>query len=147
MGKKKIKLPSEILAENLKGKGWRIVEDVKASKFEVSDLELVSFLKKGEKSVDGEEMRKRAVSLKANSGLDDAKYILDHQADIPVEFRKKYLMFPGTLFDCLHVTSLFWHEGEWKPSFVPVGFISGFLSGYEEDSAFVRSKFPSSGQA
>ncbi len=120
------KLPSVLLDENIAGKGWEIVENVKPSKFEINELELVSFLEKGEDEVVGEEMRRRAVRLRANLGLDDAKFVLDHQAEILVGFRGKFLLFPGTLFDCLHIICLFWKDGEWRPCFVPVGFNFAF---------------------
>ncbi|TSC84381.1 MAG: hypothetical protein G01um101413_676 [Parcubacteria group bacterium Gr01-1014_13] len=143
MSKKTPKLPSELLADRLKKKGWAIVENVKPSKFEVKDLELVSILKDGEESVDGDTMRQRATNLKANFGLDDAKYILDHQAEIPVEFRGKYLIFPGTLFDCMHIPSIRWEDGKWQFGFIPVSF--GF--NYGDDDLLVRSKHANKGQA
>jgi len=139
------KLPSVLLDENIAGKGWEIVEDVKPSKFEVKDLELVSFLEKDkdEESVKGEVVRQRAVSLRANLGLDDAKYVLDHQIEIPVEFRGKFLLFPGTLFDCLHIVCLFWKDGQWQPCFLPVGF--GF--DFDDVDLLVRSKSARNAQA
>ncbi len=137
------KSQSQILADNLKKKGWNIVEDVGASEFKVKDLELVSFLKEGEEGVSGEKLRRRAVKLKANFGLEDAKYVLDHQAEIPVEFRGKYIMFPGTLFDCLHIVSIKWEDNKWQFGFVPVGFGFDFVG----DDFLVRCKNAHHGKA
>lgn len=143
MSGKTNKLPSVLLDDNIAGKGWKPVENVKPSKFEVKDLELVSFLENGEESIKGEVMHQRAIRLRANLGLEDVKYILDHQAEIPVEFRGKFLLFPGTLFDCLHIVCLFWKDGEWCPAFLPTGF--GF--NFDDEDLLVRSKSAGKAQA
>ena len=58
--------------------------------------ELVYFLNEGESSVTGDVMIERAKVLNASLGEEDGKYILDHQGEIPEEFRGKvYLVFPG----------------------------------------------------
>ncbi len=103
-------------------KGWEIVEDIAPSKFQVKDLEFISFLEKGEEYIGGEVMRQRAVKLKANLGLADAKYLLDHQAEIPAKLRgKKYIVLPGTVLrdSCgdLGVPYLGWGGGRWVLDF------------------------------
>lgn len=115
---KKPSFPSKKIAAEY---GFTVMEDVAPSKFEVKDLELVSFLEDGESYVPGEVMRTRAVTLKANLGLSDAKYTYDHQAEIPPEFRKYYLVFTSTLLRrpgrrpgrCPHVAILYWIGGRW----------------------------------
>lgn len=118
---KKGKFPSQTLDANLIPNGWEIVEDVEPSKFQIKDLEMVSFLENGEEYVKGEVLRKRAVGLKANLGLADAKYILDYQAEIPPEFRTKYFVFPGTLLRSpdgdLRVAYLGWDGERWCHNF------------------------------
>jgi hypothetical protein len=143
MTAKKEGSPSETIVKNLEDKGWKIVENVEATEFEVKDLELVSVLKDGEESVEGDEMRRRAVSLMANLGLDDAMYIFDHQAEIPPEFRGKYILFPGTLFDCQHIPSMWWEDGKWLFGFIPV--IIGLK--FFEDDFLVRCKNTRHGKA
>lgn len=96
---------------------WEIVEDVPPSKFKISDLKFLSFLKKGKSSATGKTMRRRAVAMKGNLGLADVKYVLEHQAEIPVEFQNNYLVFPGTLlrdpYGLLCVAYLYWGGGRW----------------------------------
>lgn len=97
-------------------KGWTIVGegDVQSSKFEVKDLELVSFLKNREKYVHGETVRKRADALEANLGLIELLYTLNHQAEIPVGFKGKYLEFTRQLLRSpshrFYMVHLCWEE-------------------------------------
>ena len=56
--------------------------------------ELVPFLSEGESCVSGDTMVERAQELKANLGEEDGAFILEHQNDIPQEYRGKiYLVF------------------------------------------------------
>lgn len=120
--------PSAILAADLipeyidecdNKRKWKILEDVVWFEFKISDLKLASFLRKGESHVGGQTMRRRAVVMKTNLGLIDAKFVLDHQAEIPVEFRNNYLIFPGTLLrrqdggGRMYVASLCWRDIRW----------------------------------
>jgi hypothetical protein len=59
------------------------------------ELELTPFLKDGENYVGGAEMVKRAKKLGGLTGLAHAKHLLDHQGEIPVEWRNFYLVFAG----------------------------------------------------
>ncbi|TSC83730.1 MAG: hypothetical protein G01um101413_870 [Parcubacteria group bacterium Gr01-1014_13] len=98
-------------------RGWEVVEDVAPSKFEVKDLELISFLENGEEWIGTKEMYKRAVDLNANLGLVDAKYVLEHQGEISAEFRKRSLLFTGTkaldLQGILCFPFLYWSGNHW----------------------------------
>src|SRR3989344_4584206 len=79
--------------------GWKLVENVtEAMEFKIKDLELVSFLRGGESYINGEEMVRRAKELKINFGQQQAEYLLANQDQIPKEFRKHYLPFPGTVW-------------------------------------------------
>ncbi len=130
--------PSATLAADIIPKEWVVVEDVQPSKFQVKDMEMVSFLETGEDYVKGEVMRKRAVGLKANLGLADAKYLLDHQAEIPLEFQNKYIVFPGTVLrgsgGGLHVPCLGWDGDRWVLNFFWVD------GGFRDFGRLARSK-------
>ncbi len=118
MGKLKLgQFPSEIQAADLIPEGWTVVEDVEPSKFNVSDLEFVSFLEGEEQSVTGEEMRKRAVTLQGNLGLCDGKRMIACQNEIPEDLRSKYIVLPGTVLrysvGFLLVPCLLWFGDRW----------------------------------
>lgn len=115
----KSEFPSAAIAREY---GYTVVEDVAPTLDPDADLEFVSFLEPGESVVSGETMRKRAVALKANLGLADLKFLLEHQDKIPAEFRgTKYLAFPGTVLrsphGCLFVACLYWDVGRWVVDF------------------------------
>lgn len=120
MGKLKfVGHPSSTLASSY---GYTVLEDVTPSEFKVVDLELVPFLNPEDGGrIGGETLRQRAVTLKANLGLVNAKYILDHQSEIPTEFRDYVLVFTGTLLRVsgggLHVACLCWYGGCWHLDF------------------------------
>ncbi len=107
----------EYTNQNGNKRKWEIIEDGAPSTFKISDLELVSFLKKRANPVSGETMRKRAADLRANLGLADAKYVLEHQAEISDRFQNYYLVFPGTVLrdhvGYLNVACLCWSGGRW----------------------------------
>lgn len=79
-------------------KGWTIVEDVEPSQFDIKDLEFLTPLKNGEFSITSNEVRKRAIEMKGNLGLDDAAYFLKHQKDIPEELKDKHISSFPVLF-------------------------------------------------
>lgn len=119
MGKLKLALqPCQIHAANLIP-DWckEIVEDVAPTDFKVSDLEFIRFLNEGESPIGGTAMRQKAVVLKANYGLSDAKRLLDHQDEIPTDMRGKYIVFTGTVLrvsdGVLCVAYLYWFVGRW----------------------------------
>lgn len=98
--------------------GWTLLENVGRRITSVRDLELVPFLKGGEDYINGEEMARRArMELDANLGQSDAEYMLEHQDEIPAEFRKYYLVFPGTVWRDAdgdrYVPYLRWSGGRW----------------------------------
>lgn len=122
MGKLKLgQFPSETHAADLIPEGWAVVEDVEPSEFNISDLEFISFLEGDEQYVAGEEMRKRAVTLRGNLGLCDGKRLLAGQNEIPEDLRSKYIALPGTVLrnpgGSLSVPFLFWCGFRWFMGF------------------------------
>lgn len=98
--------------------GWELLKDVDFVPIGPSELELVPFLKAGENSIDGEEMVRRArEEIRANLGQRYAEYLLEHQQDIPKEFRKYYIVFTGTVWRSpaggLRVAYLYWSDEQW----------------------------------
>ncbi|OGH70043.1 MAG: hypothetical protein A3C90_02585 [Candidatus Magasanikbacteria bacterium RIFCSPHIGHO2_02_FULL_51_14] len=130
--------PSERLAADLIPDNWEVVEDVEPSEFEVGDLAFPGFLMEGETCIDGEEMRRRAVQLKANFGLVDGKRLLAHQDEIPVELRGKAIVLSGTLLrdpdGRLYVACLDWDDDRWYLGFFWLG------GGWRVDDRLVRRK-------
>lgn len=134
--------PSELLAAELipeyedksgKKRKWEILEDVQPIEFKVGDLEFPAFLKDGDPGyILGDELRRRAAgALKANLGLVAAKYLLEHQDEIPVEMQKFYIVLPGTLLrdsvGILRVACLRFGEGRWVLGF---RWVDGLFNGH-----------------
>ncbi len=114
--------PSHLYAADLIPKGWMVIEDVVPSTtLDVSKLKFRSFLKDGELWVNGKVLRKRAVELKGNLGLTDAKRFLAEQGKIPAKPRDFYIVFPGTVLrdfvGRLRVPYLDFHGGRWVLDF------------------------------
>jgi len=112
--------------------GWQLLEDCGfiPAITSVADLEPVSFLRDGEARVNGETMATRAKELKVALGQKQAEYLLEHQGEIPEEFRKYYLVFPGTVWlgsdGYRLVPCLDWDGDKWCLSWIwlDVGFWS-----------------------
>jgi hypothetical protein len=98
--------------------GREVVEDVVPSpNLNIGDFEFIPFLRENENWVSGEEMRKRAVEIKANLGFVDAVHLLRCEEKIPEELRRKFLVFPGTVLrdpdGDLCVVHLNWDRIHW----------------------------------
>ena len=108
-------------SRDMRKKGWEPVENIDEEPVPASGLELVSFLKRGESSVSGETMCERAKKAGANLAQRQAEYLLDHQGEIPSEWRNFYLVFPGTVWRApdgrLGVPYLRWYGVRWDLSF------------------------------
>ncbi len=76
--------------------GWCLVED-SLGVVEISNLEIIPFLRGDEGSISGGELHKRALELGGNFGQRQAEYLFEHEDEIPVGWRDYYLVFPGTL--------------------------------------------------
>lgn len=88
-----------VFTRDMRKESWKLLEDAPRRITSVKDIELVPFLKKNEKSIKGEELVLRARGeLNADYGQHDAEYLLEHQDEIPAEFRKYYLVFTKTIW-------------------------------------------------
>lgn len=117
---------SSTFARDMTKEGWGLLEDVdEPSSISIADLGLVSFFKDGESYVRGEEMVKRAEKFGANLGQRHAELLLDHQNQIPKEWRDYYLVFPGTIWrgrdGDRYVQSLCWLGTPWNLGFLGLG--------------------------
>ena len=116
-------LKKPIFARDMTKKGWELVEDVsEPAKIVIANMETVSFLIGSEPSISGKLMRQRAVDLGANLGQRQAEFLLEHQEEIPKEFQKFYLVFPGTVWrgarGLFFVPCLGWIGGRWILDFL-----------------------------
>lgn len=97
--------------------GWTLLQDVSEPEISVAFLELVPFLREGEQSIIGEVMTERSKELGANLGQRHAEYLLEHQEEIPQEWRSFYISFPGTIWRDPHgyrdIPCLRWSDGGW----------------------------------
>lgn len=110
--------PAKPLVYDKTKDGWTRLEHVQRSITSITDLKLVPILKKGENSINGEEMVRRArAELNANFGQEDAEWLLEHQNEIPKEWRNYYLAFPGTVWQVSggnrRVPYLGWFDAGW----------------------------------
>jgi len=92
-------MTSSAFSRDMRKEGWELVEDVsEPATIVIADLEVISFLREGEGSVSGDVMRKRAVELGVNFGQRHAEFLLEHQGEIPRNWRDYYLVSPGTVW-------------------------------------------------
>lgn len=84
------------------------------------DLKLVTFLNYGEQSVTGTELEQRASELGV-LGQHTAEWLLDHQYEIPAEWRRYYLVFLDSVWQSSdgnrYVPCLYWGGGRWYLDF------------------------------
>ena len=121
-----------VFSRDMRKDGWTLLEAVtEPEQILITGLEIFSFLKEGEDHISGEEMRSRAKDIGTNLGQKHAEHLLEHQADIPKDWRSFYLVFSGTLWrdpgGFLRVPYLAWGGGRWCLSFRWLGF--GWCSG------------------
>mgnify|MGYP001563765819 CR=1 FL=1 len=121
--------PSYIYAAHLILPGGKVIEDVEPSDFKISQLKFVpcSQIKMGQEFPSFEVMRGCAVDLNANLGLSDAKYLLEHEDELPRGMQKNkmgnQIILPGTLLredSVIFYPYLKWdHDSKrWKLEFV-----------------------------
>lgn len=88
-----------MFARDMRHEGYTLLEHSPRRIVSVADLELVPFLKEGEICIGGEELVIRSRGeLDTNYGQEDAEWLLEHQDEIPREFRNYYLVFPATVW-------------------------------------------------
>ncbi len=120
--------PSITLAADLIKEGWKVVDDVVWSDFNIRNLAPLALIFHQERSVSGEEMRRRAVQYHCDLGLVDLKRMLTEQEKIPTEFRNFETVFPGTILmdsegvrrvPCLKFVSRHWNpsQGVWREGY------------------------------
>ncbi len=101
--------------------GWKLVKDVTRVVKSITDLDVVSCLRYGKRSIGGGTLQQYAREIRGNFGQRQAKYLLEHQDGIPEAWRKYYLIFPGTVrrgpVGGLHVPCLQWDGRRWYPIF------------------------------
>ena len=127
-------LPTMVLPKPVEGfrfdkteKGWTLVENV--ALVGEPTLVLDTFLREGEQSVVGHTMLERAKEgveeSGARAGQLHAERILEHQDKIPVEWRKFYLVFTGTVWrnpdGNLFVPYLYWRAARWRLGWSSLG--------------------------
>lgn len=94
---------------------WKVLED-SIGPTGILELKLAEFLEKGETSVSGEEMLKRAKKKGFTPGLRHAKAFLANEDRIPKELRRNFLVFPGTVCGFSggrSVPFLYWCGSRW----------------------------------
>lgn len=116
----------KVFARNMKQEsGWELISDNTTYEAGEVKLELCEFLGSGENSVRGTTMAERALKLGANLGQKHAEAFLENQHLIPKEWRRFYLIFPGTVWlgsrGSRRVPCLHWLGGPWCLSFLWLG--------------------------
>jgi len=95
--------------------GWELIENIDTQG--VPELEPAEFLHEGETHIKGDVMFGRAVELGNRAGQQHAERLLSRQEIIPEEWRKFYLVFPGTKWcnslGFLLVPYLRWYGARW----------------------------------
>lgn len=115
--------PVPNLQNDKRQNGWTLVDHVPRSITAVSDLELVPFLRDGEKVLCGYDMMGRArYEFGADLGQEDGEFLLEHQDEIPAELRQFYLVFSRTVWQVslgfLYVSCLLFFVGRWYLYFI-----------------------------
>lgn len=80
--------------------GMEIEREFEPTRFEVGNLVLVSFkdtFSHCDGSITGSSVIDRAAKLRGDYSLSHAKYLLNHQAEIPIEWRKYWIVFTRTI--------------------------------------------------
>ncbi len=80
-----------------KESNWKLLSDAEY-KAGTTTYELAEFLKQGESYVKGDVMAGRAKEIGADLGQKHAEFLLENQNLIPEDYRKFYLVFPGTIW-------------------------------------------------
>ncbi len=81
--------------------------------------EILSFMRRNERSLSGRTMVERAVDMDANLGEDDGRHLLEHQAEIPVELQSEASFVFTDWRDpsnSKRVYCAYWSGGHWARS-------------------------------
>jgi hypothetical protein len=115
--------------------GWQLLEDiVEPDTISGDTIELAPFQEEGEDGLFGDEVVERmAARAEPKLGQRHAEYLLDRPDEIPEEFRKFSLVFPGTIWlspDGNHqVPCATYRQGEWSLTF---GILEGGLDSSDQ---------------
>ena len=111
--------------------GWNLIEDV-TEPVEISGetIQTRSLIEDGGDDLFGDEVVEKVRAIESRLGQRHAEFFLEHPGQIPVEYQKYMLVFPGTIWfgtDSNHqVPCLTYRQGEWS-------LIFGILEGGLED--------------
>lgn len=101
---------------DMRKEGWKPEKDIEDKEGDFTP-ELVDIFKEGERSISGEELMKRAKEQGVCYGHRHTEAMLRKQQVIPKEWRKNYLVFPGTVWvgsgGGRGVPCLLWVGGRW----------------------------------
>src|SRR3972149_8082029 len=81
--------------DKTKSDGWKLLSNITSP---ITKFELVSVLREEENSVPGGEFLKRAKKDNLDLGQNVAEYLVEHQDEIPQEWKDYCLVFPGTVW-------------------------------------------------
>lgn len=94
-------------------------DDIGPTVFDIATLKPRAFLRGREQSIEGAEMRRRAVELKGNLSLADGQRVIDEQDrhPVPAEFERFLIPLTGTLLrlsdDDLYLACLIFGGSRW----------------------------------
>ncbi|MCH7792056.1 MAG: hypothetical protein IID31_07240, partial [Planctomycetes bacterium] len=119
--------------------GWELIEDaVEPASVSGDTIELTSFKAEGEEDLFGEEVVERVLALDGMLGQRHAEYLLAHPDEIPDDFQRYSLIFPGTIWRSPEgnhqVPCANWRQGSWELTF---GIVEG---GFDASDRLVRMR-------
>ena len=125
------------LAHDKTKDGWALVEDaVEPASVSGETIELTPFKADDEEDLYGEEVVERVLALDGMLGQRHAEYLLAHPDEIPEEFQRYSLIFPGTVWRSPEgnhqVPCANWRQGTWELTF---GIVEG---GFDASDRLVR---------
>ncbi len=117
--------------------GWELVEDaVEPAQVSGDTIELTPFKADGEEDLFGDEVVERVLALERMLGQRHAEYLLAHPDEIPEDFQRYSLIFPGTVWRSPEgnhqVPCANWRQGSWELTF---GIVEG---GFDASDRLVR---------
>ena len=117
--------------------GWELIEDaVEPLTVSGDTIEVTPFKAEGEEDLFGEEVVERVLALEGMLGQRHAEYLMAHPGEIPEEFQRYSLIFPGTIWRSPEgnhqVPCVNWRQGSWELTF---GIVEG---GFDANDRLVR---------
>ncbi|MCH7654369.1 MAG: hypothetical protein IIC95_00070 [Chloroflexi bacterium] len=117
--------------------GWVLVGDVTEPSTIAGDvIEITPFKAEGEEDLFGDEVVERVLALEGVLGQRHAEFLLAHPGEIPEEFQRYSLIFPGTIWRSPEgnhqVPCANWRQGAWELTF---GIVEG---GFDAGDRLVR---------